>query len=128
MKKAIRTGGDLIHRGREHHLVCLRRFGETANLANELQRGVANFLRGYRGIEIKQRLDIPAHGSSPQSEGPTSHYSNCWFPRQGMVGLDLCLIPWVLPNRLLPWFSHSDARRRQSPATRARCPRTEAAV
>ena len=47
-------------------LVLLRRLGESAELPNKLDGGIFNFLVSSRWLEIKERLDITAHGAPRQ--------------------------------------------------------------
>src|SRR5215472_827113 len=54
-------GGDVVDGGEEGGLVGFRGLGEAADLANELERGRANFIRGDRGIEVEKRADVAAH-------------------------------------------------------------------
>ena len=50
-----------IDRHRKSSFVCLRRFRESADLPDELERSRADLLLRYRRIEVKQWFDIPAH-------------------------------------------------------------------
>ena len=51
----------LVHRPVDGRLVGLRRPVKSAQLANELQRGVSNLGFGRRRPEVEQRPDVPAH-------------------------------------------------------------------
>ena len=46
----------------ERRLVGLRRHGEAAQLANELERGVADLELGGGRLEVEEGLDVSAHG------------------------------------------------------------------
>jgi hypothetical protein len=45
----------------EGTFICLRRFVEAADFADELERCGANLFVGYRRFEIEKSFDIPAH-------------------------------------------------------------------
>jgi hypothetical protein len=53
--------GHLVHGPVKRGLVCLGRPGETAQLADELQRGCPDLLLGGRWFEVVQRLDVTTH-------------------------------------------------------------------
>ena len=57
----MRGSGDLFYRTRENRLIDLRRRVETAQLPYELYGGVTDFSLGGGRLEVKQRLDVPAH-------------------------------------------------------------------
>ena len=50
----------------ERGLVGLRRHGEAAQLANELERGVADLELGRGRLEVEEGLDVSAHGDRRQ--------------------------------------------------------------
>src|SRR5262249_14850129 len=52
---------NLIHRGVEGRFVGFRWFGESADLSHKLQRGGADFLVGYRRLEVEERSDVATH-------------------------------------------------------------------
>src|SRR5262249_4570219 len=56
-----RVGCDLLHGPIERGLVRLRRLREAADLADKLQRGIADFLVGHRRSEVEQRTNVAAH-------------------------------------------------------------------
>ena len=35
---------------------------EAADFADELERGGADFVRGYGWVEVEKHFDVPAHG------------------------------------------------------------------
>jgi hypothetical protein len=61
VQKSSRSFGDLIHSQLKCGFVCLRRFAEAADFPHELQRGIPNFFRCHRRIEVEENFDIPAH-------------------------------------------------------------------
>src|SRR5205823_1185812 len=61
MQQAQRDAGDFIDGGLEGFLVGLGGLVEAGDLSYELQRGRADFVFGYRRIEIEKRFDISAH-------------------------------------------------------------------
>jgi len=67
-ERAEKTGGDFgnfLDRGLEGGFVGFRGLGEAADFAHELERGGADFVVGYRRIEVKKRSDVSAHRSTP---------------------------------------------------------------
>ena len=54
----------------EGRLVGLRRFGEAAQLPDELQRRRANLLIGRGRIEVEQGFDVPTHAPTLRHPGP----------------------------------------------------------
>jgi len=66
MKKSGGDGGNPVDSFLECGLIGFGRLRITANLANKLQRRGANLTVGRGRIEVKQRLDIPAHGLVPR--------------------------------------------------------------
>src|SRR3954454_10640282 len=59
-----RRGRNLVDRAIERRGVGLRRSREAGELAHELQRGGSYFVFRCWRLEIKQRLDIAAHGAA----------------------------------------------------------------
>jgi hypothetical protein len=55
---------NVIDRSIECALVCFRRFSETAQLSDELQRRRANFVVGRRRTEVMKCFDRSAHRKS----------------------------------------------------------------
>jgi hypothetical protein len=60
-EKARRDACDIIHCSQEQSFVRLRRFVKAAYFSDELKRSSSNFLGSYWRLEVKERLDIPAH-------------------------------------------------------------------
>jgi hypothetical protein len=60
-KKMMRGMGHVIHRAIESCLVCLGRFGETAQLPGELKRRSANFILSSGWTEVMECFDGSAH-------------------------------------------------------------------
>ncbi len=58
------TAGHLVDGAVERRLVGLRRRGEAAQLADELDRRGADLLVGRRRVEVEEGADVSAHGSS----------------------------------------------------------------
>src|SRR5574338_1614681 len=56
-------GSDLRDRLVEHGLVGARLLRRAAQLADELQGRGADFIAGRRGFEVREGLDVAAHGS-----------------------------------------------------------------
>src|SRR5918999_1449714 len=57
--------GDLLDGGLEGGFVGLGGLGETAQLADELERRVAHLVLRRRRLEVEEGLDVTAHGESP---------------------------------------------------------------
>src|SRR5580765_8362125 len=57
--------GDLVDRAVEGLLVGGRRLGRAAHLADELQGGGGDLLRGRRRLEVVQGTDVAAHVAEP---------------------------------------------------------------
>src|SRR5688500_14049151 len=53
------------------HLINLGRLVEAAQLAHELKRGCPDLFVCCRGLKVKERLDVPAHGCL---QNPTFYY------------------------------------------------------
>src|SRR5436190_427009 len=62
--QATRRVGDLRHRLRERRLVGLRGHAEAAQLADELEGGVADLELGGGRLEVEEGLDVSAHGDT----------------------------------------------------------------
>jgi hypothetical protein len=56
--------GDFIDCSQERGFVSLRRFVKAADFSHELERSSSNLYGSYRGIEVKEGFDIPAHSVS----------------------------------------------------------------
>jgi hypothetical protein len=61
VEEASGGGGDFVDGGLELGLVGLGRLGEAADFADELERGVADFLVGDRRVEIEKNFYIATH-------------------------------------------------------------------
>ena len=55
---------NFVHRAIEGVLVRFRRFSETAQFADELERRRTNFVVGRRRTEVMKRFDSSAHEES----------------------------------------------------------------
>ena len=58
------TGRDLryfIDSSQERGFIGSRRFVETADFSDELERGIAYLFRGDRRIKVEKCFDVPAH-------------------------------------------------------------------
>ena len=60
-KKMMRGMGHVIHRTIESCLICLGRFGETAQLPDELKRRCANFILSSGWTKVMKCFDGSAH-------------------------------------------------------------------
>lgn len=60
-KQAHRYRRYVIDSAEEGVLICLRRFIETADLSNELDRCRPDLFRVHGWLKIEKRLNIPAH-------------------------------------------------------------------
>src|SRR6185436_20637764 len=65
VEQSMRSRGDLVDRTRECFLVRLRRLREAADLADELQRGVADLVFRCGRLEVEQGVNVSAHGLNP---------------------------------------------------------------
>jgi hypothetical protein len=63
-QQAARGSDYFLNRGGERGFVGLRRFVETADLPDELERCGAHFLLGNRRIEIEKIFDVSTHKTS----------------------------------------------------------------
>jgi len=63
---------DFIDRAIECGFVCLRRFGESRQLSDELKRRRANFVLGRRGTEVMKCFDCSAHEESLTADAVVS--------------------------------------------------------
>ena len=63
---------DLIDRAIESVFVCFRRFGETAQLADELERRRTNFIICRRRTEVMKCFDGSAHKESLTTDAAVS--------------------------------------------------------
>jgi hypothetical protein len=61
MDQASRDGSYFVDRSQERSFVGLRRFVESGDFPDELERRSANLVRRDRRIEIEKRFDVPAH-------------------------------------------------------------------
>jgi alkylated DNA repair dioxygenase AlkB len=66
----------------EDRLIGVRGFGRSTQLADELKRGSANFIVGGGRLEIRQGLDVAAHGVSSLSLGAVRKYRYFHCPVQ----------------------------------------------
>src|SRR5262245_19306497 len=64
VEQVLRHVCDLVDGAVEGILVRRRRAGGATDLAHELERGVVHLLRGRRWLEVVQRTDVAAHGTS----------------------------------------------------------------
>src|SRR5579863_4758871 len=70
-QQASGDGGYLVDSGEEGGFVALGGFVEAGNLADELERGRADFIVGHRRIEVEKSLDVSAHGRMPSGSVET---------------------------------------------------------
>jgi hypothetical protein len=70
----MRGMGHVIHRTIECSFVCLGRFGETAQLPDELKRRSANFIRRRSWTEVVKCFDGSAHVRTINTSRSTINY------------------------------------------------------
>ena len=63
MEKLGGSGGDFLDGGEEGGFVGLGRLVEAGDLADELERGGADFVGSDGRLEIEKRFDAAAHGA-----------------------------------------------------------------
>src|SRR5512147_2683400 len=74
IEQMVCSMSDIIDSAVKSCLVCLGRFGETAQLANELKRGRANFILRRRRTEVMKCFDGSAHVKTINTSRPTINY------------------------------------------------------
>src|SRR5436190_1771112 len=75
-----RHRGDVVDRPRERLGIGLGGLVEAADLADVLQRGLADLLIGRRGLEVVEVADVSAHGQSLEAHGPQGHRRSHQLP------------------------------------------------
>jgi hypothetical protein len=70
----MRGMGHVIHRAIECCLICLGRFGETAQLPDELKRRCANFILSSGWTEVMKCFDGSAHVRTINTSRSTINY------------------------------------------------------
>jgi len=73
-EKMMRGVSDIIDSTIESCLVCLGRFGETAQLPDELKRRCANFILSSGWTEVMKCLDGSAHIETINTSRSTINY------------------------------------------------------
>src|SRR5262245_24085867 len=103
-QQLMRRSGDRRYRAIEGSFISLRRARRTAELPDELQRGVMDLVIRRRWIKVEQRFYVPAHFYAP---GALDHRFPMWVGmRRGQpFSPSRGSIPTGLPSRASLIFS-----------------------